>query len=148
MKVILTLVISILFSTSAFAGFTKLIATGESESQIPSQLILKKITLIYPDDFLGEMKASLLLLKSNSLDKRAVLSLTSGNDNFVYTLSEKATDVTALKNSVSGKVIEIDIKVKSVLKPFNILPLVDSMHGHKNLVDQVVVFDNQGYKRH
>jgi hypothetical protein len=143
----LIILMSLLVSVNAFAGFANVKATGEIESKIPATSILKKFSITYTDPTVGPVTATLILVESTTSAKRALLSLTSSAHSYIYELSANADSILKIAISPRYLVLEIDIKEGTKVVPINIMPLVDSTYGASKLLDSISIYDELGYSR-
>lgn len=151
MKKLLLLLVLLGNFTSAFAGFKNIKSTGEIESEIPADKIIQSFTTQYTHKVIGVVKLNLILVKEESshLKNRVILSIINKDRNEIYTLGTNVTSLRSIErpHKNDSDVVEIDLRKNNRLIEINLLPLINSMNGQREIFNEIVIFDNQGYKR-
>lgn len=151
MKKLLLLLVLLGNFTSAFAGFKNIKSTGEIESEIPADKIIQSFSTQYTHKLIGAVKLNLILVKedSNHLKNRVILSISNKDRNEIYTLGTNVTSLRSIErpHKNDSEVLEIDLRKNNRIIEINLLPLINSMNGQREIFNEIVIFDNQGYKR-
>lgn len=151
MKKLLLLLVLLGNFTSAFAGFKNIKSTGEIESEIPADKIIQSFSTQYTHKLIGAVKLNLILVKedSNHLKNRVILSISNKDRNEIYTLGTNVTSLRSIERPQKNdsEVLEIDLRKNNRIIEINLFPLINSMNGQREIFNEIVIFDNQGYKR-